>query len=84
MSIRGLAAFGLAVDAYDLLADPEEARHEYGVALLPQPQPAAQDAVVLAVAHEAYRTLGAAGIRVFLKPGGVFYDVKSLMLRDGV
>ena len=82
--IRGLADFGLAVDVHDPLADPEEARHEYGVALLPQPQPAAYDAVVLAVAHEAYRTLGAAGIRAFLKPGGVLYDVKSLMLRDGV
>jgi UDP-N-acetyl-D-galactosamine dehydrogenase len=77
--IRGLADFGLAVDVHDPLADPEEARHEYGVALLSQPQPAAYDAVVLAVAHEAYRTLGAVGIRAFLKPGGVLYDVKSLL-----
>jgi len=82
--IRGLADFGLAVDVHDPLADPEEARHEYGVALLSQPQTAAYDAVVLAVAHEAYRSLGAVGIRAFLKPGGVLYDVKSLLPRESV
>jgi UDP-N-acetyl-D-galactosamine dehydrogenase len=82
--IRGLADFGLAVDVHDPLADPEEARHEYGIALLSQPQPAAYDAVVLAVAHEAYRTLGAVGIRAYLKPGGVLYDVKSLLPRESV
>jgi len=82
--IRGLADFGLAVDVHDPLADPTEARHEYDIVLISEPQRAAYDAVVLAVAHDAYRILGAAGIRGFLKPGGVLYDVKSLLPRESV
>jgi UDP-N-acetyl-D-mannosaminuronate dehydrogenase len=38
----------------------------------------------LAVAHEAYRTVGAAGIRAFLKTDGVLFDVKSLLPRESV
>ncbi len=47
--------------------------------LLDAPEPGAYDAVVLAVAHAAFRDLD---VRALAKPGGVVYDVKSA-LADG-
>ncbi|HEY1141999.1 MAG TPA: UDP binding domain-containing protein, partial [Lysobacter sp.] len=73
------------VDIHDPWVDPATARHEYGVELLTeQPQQGRYDAVVLAVAHEQYRELGAGGARRFGRPGALLYDIKSLYPRDQV
>jgi len=40
--------------------------------------------VVLAVAHERFRTFDAAQVRALLAPGGVVYDVKSVWPREVV
>jgi len=42
------------------------------------------DAVVLAVAHDAYRSYDAERIRALGKPGAYVYDVKSVWPRDAV
>jgi len=73
-----LADFGCAVAVHDPLADPAEARHEYGLRLCPWDELPPADALVLAVAHRAYAEIGAAGIASRLKPGGVIADVKAL------
>ncbi|GAB3092097.1 nucleotide sugar dehydrogenase [Lysobacter terrae] len=73
------------VDIHDPWVDPATARHEYNVELLAdEPQPGRYDAVVLAVAHEQYRELGAEGARRFGRPGALLYDIKSLYPRDTV
>ena len=36
------------------------------------------DLVLLAVAHRQFAALGADGIRSFLKPGGLLYDLKYI------
>jgi UDP-N-acetyl-D-mannosaminuronate dehydrogenase len=62
--IRELASYGATVHVHDPVADPAEARHEYGVELeswdaLPQ-----ADAVVAAVAHGGFiRLTTAEGFR---------------------
>ncbi|MGO4221991.1 nucleotide sugar dehydrogenase [Lysobacter sp. TAF61] len=73
------------VDIYDPWADADEARRAYGIELLPSaPQHETYDAVVLAVAHEQFRELGAAGARAFGREHALLYDIKSLYPRDGV
>lgn len=67
------------VDVFDPWADADEARAECGVTPLAEPEPGVYDAVVLAVAHQQFAELGAAGIRAFGKPGAVLYDVKGLL-----
>ena len=42
------------------------------------------DAIILAVGHQQFAQLGAAGIRAFGKPESVLYDVKGLLPRDSV
>jgi len=73
-----------AVDIHDPWADVEEARVAYGIELVAQPREGAYDAVVLAVGHDQFRALGAAGARAFGKPHALLYDIKSLYPRDEV
>ena len=68
----------------DPLADPAEAKHEYGVELVPHERFTKLDGLILAVPH---RVLGEAGwdqLFAALTPGGVFVDVKSVLDRNEI
>jgi UDP-N-acetyl-D-glucosamine/UDP-N-acetyl-D-galactosamine dehydrogenase len=81
--VRELSAYGIAVQVADPLADPEECRHEYGLELTPFGALAPADAVILAVAHPAYRELGWPDIAALLKPGAsLVMDVKAVLDRS--
>lgn len=76
--VSELSSFGLQVDVHDPLVDATEALDEYDLTLV-TPERQAYDAVVLAVGHDEFRSLGAKGIRDFGKPSShVFYDLKSI------
>src|SRR5690606_8090947 len=77
--VRELATYGATVDVHDPWANPEEARHEYGLELVVDPPRGAYDAIVSAVAHRQFRDLGIEGIRALGRPGAVVYDVKYLL-----
>lgn len=81
--VECLRGYNARVDVHDPLVDAAEARREYGLDLI-APAAGDYDAIVLAVAHDAYRALGPAGVRAYGKPGAVVYDVKSLLPRDAV
>jgi len=78
--ITELQSYGVTVSVHDPLADADEAMHEYGLALTAWDELPAADAVVIAVAHDAYRQLGAAGIAERLNAAGCIVDVKSLFV----
>lgn len=67
------------IDVYDPWVDPDEAEREYGIRPVESPPQGAYDAIILAVAHEQFRSLGAKGLRKFAKPNGVIFDVKSVL-----
>jgi UDP-N-acetyl-D-galactosamine dehydrogenase len=76
--VRELQDYGCEVSVHDPIAEPAEARHEYGLSLCPWDDlPSPADAVVAAVAHREYLSMPLAGILGRLKPGGLFVDVKS-------
>jgi len=78
--IASLKTFDLDVHVHDPLANPEEARHEYGVELLPwETLPNDACAVVHAVAHSEYLAAPPERILALLKPRGVLVDVKSAL-----
>jgi UDP-N-acetyl-D-glucosamine/UDP-N-acetyl-D-galactosamine dehydrogenase len=82
--VAELREFGIAARVADPLADPAEAKNEYGVELVSLEHFTGLDGLVLAVPH---RVLGEGGWgRLFaaLAPGGVFVDVKSVVTRDRV
>jgi UDP-N-acetyl-D-glucosamine/UDP-N-acetyl-D-galactosamine dehydrogenase len=77
--VAELRDYGVEVDLHDPWADPTEAFDEYGVELVATPAPATYDGIILAVAHEAYRAMGATLLRSFGRAGHVFYDLKHVL-----
>jgi UDP-N-acetyl-D-galactosamine dehydrogenase len=83
--IHGLGTYNLAVDVYDPWADRNEAKAEYGIDLLETlPDSGAYGAVVLTVAHQAFRDMGLERIRALGSADAVVYDVKSILPAAGV
>jgi len=75
--IEELRSFGVRVFVHDPVADPAEARHEYGLALTPWCGLPAADATIVAVAHRDYVERPLADLVAKTAPGGCFIDVKS-------
>src|SRR5690606_28280678 len=61
--VSELREFGAEVDIHDPLADPNEARAEYGVDLVTSLCPGAYDGIVVAVAHYEFRVRGGKWVR---------------------
>ncbi len=72
------------MEVHDPWVAPEEARREYGLELVREPERGAYDAVILAVAHRQFREMGAEAIRALGRPGAVLFDVKGILPRDQV
>lgn len=73
--IRELKNYGTLVDIYDPQADNKEVQHEYSLSLTPELRKK-YDAIVLAVGHEAFKTLDWNSIK---HDQTVIYDVKGFL-----
>ncbi len=83
--VAELQGFGCEVSVHDPIADPDDARQEYGIALLSWDKlPAEADAIVAAVSHSEYLSAPLSDILVKLKKNGLFMYVKSAYDADGV
>jgi UDP-N-acetyl-D-glucosamine/UDP-N-acetyl-D-galactosamine dehydrogenase len=82
--VAELHEFGIAAAVADPLADPTEAKREYGVELVPLENLTALDGLILAVPHRALGQAGWSKLFAALAPGGVFVDVKSAVARGEV
>jgi UDP-N-acetyl-D-galactosamine dehydrogenase len=80
--VKELQSFGCNVDVYDPWVDPQEAHHEYGIAMVAKPKPGAYDAIVIAVAHKEFLALGAKGIRQLGSPNVVIFDIKHVLPKN--
>ncbi len=80
---RELSNYKFEVDVFDPYADATDVRQEYAIELMDEFNPEVYDAVVLAVAHSAYKDLDWLFIR---KQVPVIFDVKNQLdrtLSDG-
>lgn len=78
--IKALRDYNTQVDVYDPWIDVAEAQHEYGLTCLTEaPAHGQYAAIVLAVGHQQFLTLGEQGIKAFGHAGAVVYDVKSIL-----
>ncbi|HUH89651.1 MAG TPA: Vi polysaccharide biosynthesis UDP-N-acetylglucosamine C-6 dehydrogenase TviB [Lysobacter sp.] len=82
--VAALQDYTAQVDVFDPWVDAAQAQHEYGLTPVGEPGQGVYDAVVVAVGHDEFRALGAAGIRAFGKPESVIYDVKYVLPRGSV
>jgi len=76
--IKELQEFRINVDAIDPWADPEEFKHEYNISIISQPNKK-YDAVILAVNHTSYVSLGPDYFTNLMDVDGLLYDVKGVM-----
>jgi len=82
--VAELREFGITALVADPLADPAEAKGEYGVELASLGHFTTLDGLVLAVPHRVLAEGGWDKLFAALAPGGVFVDVKSVVARDRV
>jgi UDP-N-acetyl-D-galactosamine dehydrogenase len=78
--VKALRTYNTHVDVYDPWIDIQEAEHEYGLQCLAQaPAPGQYAAIILAVGHHQFLSLGEEGIKAWGQTGAVVYDVKSIL-----
>jgi len=78
--VEALQGYQTQVDVYDPWIDVAEAEHEFGLkCLTTPPAPGQYAAIVLAVGHHQFTTLGEQGIKALGQPNAVLYDVKSIL-----
>jgi UDP-N-acetyl-D-galactosamine dehydrogenase len=82
--VAELHEFGITAQVADPLADPAEAKGDYGVELVPLEDFAELDGLILAVPHRVLAERGWDKLYAALAPGGVLVDVKSALARDRV
>ncbi|MFU8830601.1 MAG: nucleotide sugar dehydrogenase [Wenzhouxiangella sp.] len=79
--IRELESFKLIVDVHDPWVSAEEALEIHGLNLLDPIPEAAYDGVIMAVAHQQFLDRQN-DLKRHLAPGGVLYDVRSVLARE--
>ena len=77
--IRELESYGIEVDVHDPWVNAAEAKHEYGVEMTVTPEAQGYDALVVAVAHEAFGQGNI--ISDYSKAQAVIFDVKGILAR---
>ena len=75
--INELRSYGIDVFVHDPVPIQEEARHEYGIELLPWDQLPVADAMVVAVSHSVFLRMGLKKLAEKINTHGCFIDVKS-------
>ncbi|MQZ32251.1 Vi polysaccharide biosynthesis UDP-N-acetylglucosamine C-6 dehydrogenase TviB [Acinetobacter haemolyticus] len=77
--VAELKEYETQVDVYDPWVDQAEAEHEYGITPVQSVEKNTYDAVILAVAHEQFKEMGADAIRALGKTNHVLYDLKYVL-----
>ena len=67
------------ITVYDPWADAIHVKHEYGIEIRNESPKEKYDAIILAVAHDAFKTLDVKGL---VRENSVVYDVKGLLPRE--
>lgn len=80
--VKELEEYHIEVDVYDPWVDSAEAEHEYNIQPINAPKSAEYDGIILAVAHEQFKQMGAKEIRKFGKAEHVLYDLKYVLTQQ--
>ena len=80
--IAELQEYDVKVDVYDPWVDKTEAKEEYDITPIGQPEPGVYDGIVLAVAHNEFKDMAAEGIRRLGKTHSILYDLKYVLTAE--
>ncbi|ACA85940.1 Vi polysaccharide biosynthesis UDP-N-acetylglucosamine C-6 dehydrogenase TviB [Shewanella woodyi] len=82
--VSELKEYNINVDIVDPWCSNDEAEHEYGLSLCEKPKANNYDAIIMAVAHNEFREMGAEKIHVLGKTEHVLYDLKYILDKESV
>jgi UDP-N-acetyl-D-galactosamine dehydrogenase len=77
--VEELKTYGIDLAVHDPRVNPAEAKHEYGIDLVGWAQLPEADALVVAVAHREFVSMGLDALLKKVKPKGCVVDVKSVL-----
>jgi UDP-N-acetyl-D-glucosamine/UDP-N-acetyl-D-galactosamine dehydrogenase len=79
--INELKKSKLEVDVFDPCANHEDVKNEYNINLISKPNQHNYDAIIIAVAHSNFKSMGAKHVRNLCKKNGIIYDLKYIFLQ---
>ena len=82
--VTELCQYGITVKIHDALADAADIEANFGLAPSALESFADLDALILAVPHDAYMTLGSANLFAMLRPGGALLDIRAVLKPEDV
>jgi len=82
--IQELRGFHCNVDVYEPWIDKQESIRDYEITLVEQLEPGKYDAVIIAVAHHQFKSMGITAIRALGKKNHVLYDIKYILPKENV
>ncbi|EXB72348.1 Vi polysaccharide biosynthesis UDP-N-acetylglucosamine C-6 dehydrogenase TviB [Acinetobacter sp. 230853] len=77
--VKTLKEYDLDLDIYDPWVNIEEAKHEYGLTPITHLQEHHYDAVILAVAHDEFKSMSINEFKALSKENYVLYDLKYIL-----
>ncbi len=77
-----LNSFNAMTEVYDPWVNPETAQAAYGITIIDYPRCNEYDGIILAVAHQQFKDMGAEQIRQFGKENHILYDIKYILPPD--
>lgn len=82
--ISELAPYNANIDVYDPWVSSDDAKKEYDLELVKEPEKGHYDAIIIAVSHKQFKEMGAEGISALGKNNHVLYDIKYILPSDAV
>ena len=82
--IDELKTYNANIDVYDPWVNANTAIEEYHIDMILELKNNTYDAIIITVAHEAFKELGSAKIQALGKQNCIIYDIKSTLPRDDV
>lgn len=77
--VEELTEYGANIDIYDPWVDKDEAFKEYQLSLIDSPKDNHYDSILIAVAHDEFKEMGADKLHLLGKSNHVLYDIKYLL-----
>lgn len=81
--IKEFKDYHCEVDVFDPWVSIEDAQREYQLSPIKQPTAGAYDGIIIAVAHEQFKAMGATAIRELGRSQHVVYDLKYILPPNG-
>ena len=82
--IKEFSNYHANIDVYDPWVDDSEAQEEYNISLTSELKPNNYDAIIITVAHQAFKEMGIDAIRKLGKEKHILFDVKHIFPKHDV